>query len=183
MPTMKCYGKYVENDPCYPFCSAPDGSGCDYGAGFGLTGSPYQVTYSDQGKLTGNFSTKTIVPVIDPYQAQVPESLKGFDGFQRNRDYMSFSSYASGDCPFAKATGTAESVTQGGTTTELTAVPRYSTKNFFKQGEMDGLSPRAASTKRWCYCFDKSGARIGKCKDENPTITGKRCHCCKQFED
>ena len=28
--TMLCNGQYVTNDPCYPVCSLPDGSGCDY---------------------------------------------------------------------------------------------------------------------------------------------------------
>ena len=76
-----CYGMLVGDDPCYPNCSKPDGSGCDYSAmgntssanPFGLTGDPYSVTYSDQGKLTGNFDTRTYVPTIDPYQVQVPK--------------------------------------------------------------------------------------------------------------
>ena len=84
------------DDPCYPNCSKPDGSGCDYSAmgntssanPFGLTGDPYSVTYSDQGKLTGNFDTRTYVPTIDPYQVQVPK--KNFAGFLESRQYLGF---------------------------------------------------------------------------------------------
>lgn len=190
MAYQMCYGKYVANDPCAPFCSKPDGSGCDYsplanpsGANpFGKTGDPYSVTYSDQGSITGNFTQRTYVPTIDPYQVQTPP--KNFHGFASNREeFMTFSDYSSEPCAFANQSGSAESITQDGNTTTLTAVPRFSTRNFFKQGEMDGLSQRASSTKRWCHCFNKNGVQTGKCQDENPTITGKRCHCCKQFDN
>lgn len=81
---QKCYGKYVANDPCFPFCSLPDGSGCDYTPiinsngdnPFGLT-QQYAVTYGDD-PLTGNYSTRVYTPVIDPYQSQVPPL--NFDG-------------------------------------------------------------------------------------------------------
>ena len=84
------------DDPCYPNCSKPDGSGCDYSAmgntssanPFGLTGDPYSVTYSDQGKLTGNFDTRTYVPTIDPYQVQVPK--KNFAGFWNRVNISAF---------------------------------------------------------------------------------------------
>lgn len=73
-----CYGQYVANDPCFPFCSLPDSSGCDYtpmadigGSNpFGLT-QPYTVIYGDD-PLTGNYSKSTYTPVIDPYQTQIP---------------------------------------------------------------------------------------------------------------
>lgn len=154
MPYQMCYGKYVANDPCYPLCSKPDGSGCDtspvanpQGANpFGLTGDPYSVTYSDQGSITGNFDTRTYVPTIDPYQSQVPPSMKkfhGFGGFRENRDeYTTFASYAGEIDAFANQSGMAESLTQDGKTTSLTAVPRFSTSNFFSDGEMNGVIPR-----------------------------------------
>tara|TARA_R110000751_G_scaffold80733_1_gene162818 strand:+ start:622 stop:1080 length:459 start_codon:yes stop_codon:yes gene_type:complete len=87
---QKCYGKYVVNDPCYPFCSSPDGSGCDYSPivdsggsnPFGLT-DQYTVTYGDD-PVTGNYSRRTYTPVIDPYQTIVPPSnfngMKEWDG-------------------------------------------------------------------------------------------------------
>lgn len=160
MPALECKDGYRLNDPCYPFCSKSDGSGCDYsslGRGgsnpFGLTGDPYSVTYSDQGKLTGNFETRVYTPTIDPYQAQRPP--KNFSGFAgSNREFMSFSNYSSPQCAFEQAIGTPESITQDGSTTELTAVPRFSTRNFFKQGEMDGvMTQRSISKHHWlCRC-------------------------------
>ncbi len=160
MPIQYCYGQLVGNDPCYPNCSKPDGSGCDYSAlsdttsanPFGLTGDPYSVTYSEQGKLTGNFDTRTYVPTIDPYQVQVPK--KNFAGFLESRQYLGFYGNEAPRCSFANQSGTAESITQDGSTTELTAVPRFSTRDFFKQGEMDGvMTQRSISKHHWlCRC-------------------------------
>lgn len=148
MAYQMCYGKYVQNDPCSPFCSKPDGSGCDYSPmsnpygsnPFGKTGDPYSVTYSDQGSITGNFNTRTYVPTIDPYQTQVPP--KNFHGFVTNRrELTTFSNNHWSPTTFVNQSGSAESITQDGTTTTLTAVPRFSTQNFFQRGQMDGLSP------------------------------------------
>ena len=149
MSYMKCYGQYVANDPCAPFCSKPDGSGCDYAGGMGLTGSPYSVTYSDQGALTGNTDTRTYVPTIDPYQSQVPPSQqKPFSG-ESDHEFLSFADNSMPRDAFASANGlglasgagTAESVEQDGKTTTLTAVPRYSSADFFSEGEMNGVIP------------------------------------------
>ena len=41
----------------------------------------------------------------------------------------------------ASGAGTAESVEQDGKTTTLTAVPRYSSADFFSEGEMNGVIP------------------------------------------
>jgi hypothetical protein len=162
MAYQKCYGKYVANDPCYPSCSTPDGSGCDYAPlsqtegsnPWGLTGKPYSVTYSDQGKLTGNFDTRVYVPTIDPYQVQVPPT-NSFSGFMSARQYLGFYGDTQPQCAFARATGTPESITQDGSTTELTAVPRYSTKDFFAEGEMDKLSPKPSGGGReaWKHSY------------------------------
>lgn len=96
---QKCFGKYVVDDPCYPFCSLPDGSGCDYSAmidtgssnPFGLT-SQYSVQYGDD-PVTGNYSTRVYTPVIDPYQVQVPPN--NFDGMRKSFDG------GGADCPEA----------------------------------------------------------------------------------
>jgi len=89
---QKCYGQYVANDPCFPFCSLPDGSGCDYSPlrsdiggsnPFGLT-QQYSVIYGDD-PVTGNYSKSVYTPVIDPYQTQVPPS--SFDGIRENDDW------------------------------------------------------------------------------------------------
>ena len=163
MPSQYCYGQIVQNDPCYPFCSKPDGSGCDYSPmgntssanPFGLTGDPYSVTYSDQGKLTGNFDTRTYVPTIDPYQVQVPK--KNFAGFLESRQYLGFYGEGNTQCAFANQTGTAESITQDGKTMDLTAVPRWSTADFFKSGEMNGVIPQRSSSRHSWQC--SCGAR------------------------
>lgn len=184
MPALECKDGYRLNDPCYPFCSKMDGSGCDYtslgGGGsnpFGLTGDPYSVTYSDQGKLTGNFDTRVYTPTIDPYQAQRPP--KDFSGFAgTNREFMSFSAYSSPQCAFSQAIGTPESITQDGSTTELTAVPRFSTKDFFAEGEMDKLSPSGNGGNRAlprCGCGDGSF-----CDGAVMTSSKKRCCCCPE---
>lgn len=162
MPAIECKDGYRLDDPCYPFCSKSDGSGCDYsslGAGgsnpYGLTGDPYAVTYSDQGKVTGNFDTRVYVPTIDPYQAQRPP-VNNFGGFAgTHREFMSFSDYTTPNCAFSQAIGTPESITQDGTTTELTAVPRFSTRDFFKDGEMDKLSPKPSGGEReaWKHAY------------------------------
>ena len=141
MAYMKCYGKYVANDPCAPFCSKPDGSGCDYGAGFGLTEGPYSVTYSDQGAITGNTDTRVVVPVIDPYQAQTPPSSNSFSA-ETDHEYLAFADNSAGQCAFAQATGTAEYLTENGQRTNLTTIPRYSTARFFEDGEVNGIIPR-----------------------------------------
>ena len=72
---MLCNGRYVANDPCYPFCSLPDGSGCDYfnvRNPFGKT-NPYSVKYKDG---FGGYVKKSYIPVIDPYQSITPKDLK-----------------------------------------------------------------------------------------------------------
>lgn len=72
---MLCNGRYVINDPCYPFCSLPDGSGCNYFNTmnpFGKT-KPYSVTYKDG---FGGYVKKSYIPVIDPYQSITPKDLK-----------------------------------------------------------------------------------------------------------
>lgn len=150
MAYMKCYGQYVANDPCAPFCSKPDGSGCDYAGGLGLTGDPYSVTYSDQGAITGNTDTRTYVPTIDPYQAQVPPSAKKPFSGEFDNEYLSFADNSSTPCAFAQAnglglasgSGTADYIIQDGVKTPITAVPRFNTASFFSDGEMNGVIPR-----------------------------------------
>ena len=87
---MKCNGEYVANDPCYPVCSFPDGSGCDYSGVFGggSMGGPtdnYSVTTGNA--VTGNTSTRTYTSPLDPYQNINPKDLSfngvGFDGSNR----------------------------------------------------------------------------------------------------
>jgi len=187
MPALLCKDGYRLDDPCYPFCSKQDGSGCDYstiGQGgsnpFGLTGEPYSVTYSDQGKLTGNFDTRVYTPTIDPYQAQLPP--KNFSGFAgSNREFMTFADYSSPPCAFAQAIGTAESITQDGTTTELTAVPRFSTRDFFKSGEMNGVIPSSPTNGGGqrelphCSCGDGS-----TCRATPFSGAGRKCCCCPE---
>jgi len=188
MAYQMCYGKYVQNDPCYPFCSKPDGSGCDYSPmsnprgsnPYGLTGDPYSVTSSDQGRITGNFNTRTYVPTIDPYQTQVPQ--KNFHGFVSTRDeYITFSDYSSDPCPFANQSGSPESITQDGTTTNLTAVPRFSTRNFFQEGQVDSLSTTTpangggAKALPHCSCGDGSTCRGSLSRPSNT-----KCCCCPE---
>ena len=84
--TMLCNGQYVTNDPCYPLCSLPDGSGCDYSGifGGGSIGGPtsnYTVTTGDA--VAGNTSTRSVVTPIDPYQNITPDMLS-FNGTKRN---------------------------------------------------------------------------------------------------
>jgi hypothetical protein len=188
MAYQMCYGKYVQNDPCSPFCSKPDGSGCDYSPmsnpyvsnPYGKTGDPYSVTYSDQGSITGNFNTRTYVPTIDPYQTQVP--AKNFHGFASSRnEYTAFSSYASDPSPFVNQSGSAESITQDGTTTTLTAVPRFSTQNFFQKGQMDGLSTTTtnggggAKALPHCSCGDGT-----TCRGSLSSSAATKCCCCPE---
>tara|TARA_A200000159_G_scaffold164029_1_gene192217 strand:- start:1258 stop:1869 length:612 start_codon:yes stop_codon:yes gene_type:complete len=188
MAYQMCYGKYVANDPCSPFCSKPDGSGCDYsplanpsGANpFGKTGDPYSVTYSDQGSITGNFTQRTYVPTIDPYQVQTPP--KNFHGFASNREeFMTFADYSSEPCAFANQSGSAESITQDGNTTTLTAVPRFSTRNFFQGGEMNGLSTSTPANGGGgralphCSCGDGS-----TCRATPFSGAGRKCCCCPE---
>jgi hypothetical protein len=83
--TMLCNGRYVTNDPCYPLCSLPDGSGCDYGSIFGGGGiggptSNYSVTTGNA--VAGNTSTRTFVTPIDPYQNITPSMLNANGGGQ-----------------------------------------------------------------------------------------------------
>tara|TARA_R110000751_G_C13762116_1_gene479317 strand:- start:936 stop:1385 length:450 start_codon:yes stop_codon:yes gene_type:complete len=131
---QKCDGKYVANDPCYPFCSLADGSGCDYSPivdgnsdnPFGLT-SQYTVTYGDD-PLTGNYSRRTYSPVIDPYQSQVPPSsfdgMKGFDGDESSEGFesMFFDDDGTG---FKSANGLSPSVF------DFTIVPTFDRSDFF----------------------------------------------------
>jgi len=75
---MLCNGRYVTNDPCYPLCSLPDGSGCDYasifgGGGIGGPAQNYSVTTGNA--VAGNTSTRTFVSPIDPYQSIIPSQL------------------------------------------------------------------------------------------------------------
>ena len=84
---MKCNGQYVANDPCFPVCSLPDGSGCDYSGVFGggsiggpVGDGPYSITTGNA--VTGNTSTRSVVPMIDPYQSILPSQLS-FDGSNR----------------------------------------------------------------------------------------------------
>ena len=75
---MLCNGQYVTNDPCYPLCSLPDGSGCDYasifgGGGIGGPTSQYSVTTGNA--VAGNTSTRVNTSVIDPYQNITPSML------------------------------------------------------------------------------------------------------------
>ena len=81
---MKCNGQYVTNDPCFPVCSLPDGSGCDwagiYGGGIGGPAEQYSITTGDAA--AGNTSTRTVTPMIDPYQSITP-SMLSFDGSNR----------------------------------------------------------------------------------------------------
>ena len=83
---MKCNGQYVANDPCYPVCSLPDGSGCDYSGVFGggSIGGPtdnYSITTGNA--VTGNTSTRSVVSMIDPYQSITPSQMSSFDGSNR----------------------------------------------------------------------------------------------------
>lgn len=84
---MKCNGQYVANDPCYPLCSLPDGSGCDYsgifGGGNGMGGPTDNYTVTTGNSVTGNTSTRTNVSMIDPYQSITPDMLS-FDGSNRS---------------------------------------------------------------------------------------------------
>tara|TARA_R100001015_G_scaffold12109_1_gene5100 strand:+ start:4817 stop:5347 length:531 start_codon:yes stop_codon:yes gene_type:complete len=81
---MKCNGQYVTNDPCFPVCSLPDGSGCDWAGiyGGGIGGPAEQHTITTGNAVTGNTSTRTVTPMIDPYQSIVPSQLS-FDGSNR----------------------------------------------------------------------------------------------------
>jgi hypothetical protein len=188
MAYQMCYGKYVQNDPCSPFCSKPDGSGCDYSPmsnpygsnPFGKTGDPYSVTYSDQGSITGNFNTRTYVPTIDPYQTQVPP--KNFHGFVSNRrELTTFSENTWTPSTFLSQSGSAESITQDGTTTTLTAVPRFSTSNFFQRGQMDGLSTTTTANRgrrnalQQCACGDGS-----TCQGSLSPSSTTKCCCCPE---
>ena len=81
---MKCNGQYVTNDPCFPVCSLPDGSGCDWAGiyGGGIGGPAEQHTITTGNAVTGNTSTRTVTPMIDPYQSIVPSQLS-YDGSNR----------------------------------------------------------------------------------------------------
>jgi hypothetical protein len=90
--TMLCNGQYVANDPCYPLCSLPDGSGCDYssifgGGGIGGPTSNYSVTTGNA--VAGNTSTRSYVTPIDPYQNITPSMLNA-SGESEGRDDMWF---------------------------------------------------------------------------------------------
>tara|TARA_R110000764_G_scaffold209018_1_gene294664 strand:- start:1727 stop:2095 length:369 start_codon:yes stop_codon:yes gene_type:complete len=74
---------YSKNDPCYPQCPLPDGSGCStpWGKSYG---GPTSNTTIKQGDGRGNSSTQTNVQVCSPYMANCPsgmgESFSGFSG-------------------------------------------------------------------------------------------------------
>ena len=87
--TMLCNGQYVTNDPCYPLCSLPDGSGCDYasifgGGGIGGPTGTYSVTTGDA--VAGNTSTRVNTNVIDPYQSITPSMLNASGGTQSREE-------------------------------------------------------------------------------------------------
>ena len=69
---------YVTNDPCYPLCSNPDGSGCDASSLWGGTsaGGPTQNYTVTRGDGRGDSTTRTYVTPIDPYQSITPDDLK-----------------------------------------------------------------------------------------------------------
>lgn len=87
--TMLCNGQYVTNDPCYPLCSLPDGSGCDYsgifGGGGGIGGPTDQYSVTTGNAVTGNTSTRVNTTMIDPYQSITP-SMLSFSGGVQKRD-------------------------------------------------------------------------------------------------
>jgi hypothetical protein len=92
---MKCNGQYVANDPCYPVCSLPDGSGCDYSGVFGgggsIGGPTDNYTITTGNAVTGNTSTRSVVSPMDPYQNINPNKLNSFNGVGfdgSNRDMM-----------------------------------------------------------------------------------------------
>ena len=73
--TMLCNGRYVMNDPCYPLCSLPDGSGCDYGSifgGGGIGGPAQNYSVTTGNAVSGNTSTTQNVFALDPYASQSP---------------------------------------------------------------------------------------------------------------
>ena len=69
---------YVTNDPCYPLCSNPNGSGCDASSLWGGTsaGGPTQNYSVTRGDGRGDSTTRTYVTPIDPYQSITPDDLK-----------------------------------------------------------------------------------------------------------
>ena len=76
--TMLCNGRYVANDPCYPLCSLPDGSGCDYSSifgGGGIGGPTQQYSVTTGNAVAGNTSTRVNTTMIDPYQNIIPSML------------------------------------------------------------------------------------------------------------
>jgi hypothetical protein len=91
--TMLCNGRYVTNDPCYPLCSLPDGSGCDYGSifgGGGIGGPTGNYSVTTGNAVAGNTSTRTFVTPIDPYQSIIPSQLNASGG-NDGRDALWFS--------------------------------------------------------------------------------------------
>ena len=87
---MKCNGQYVTNDPCFPVCSLPDGSGCDYSGVFGggsIGGPTDNYTVTTGNAVTGNTSTRTITSPLDPYQNINPKDLLNFDGSNREQGF------------------------------------------------------------------------------------------------
>lgn len=84
--TMLCNGRYVANDPCYPLCSLPDGSGCDYSSifgGGGIGGPTEQYSVTTGNAVAGNTSTRVNTTMIDPYQNIIPSQLNAtgrYDG-------------------------------------------------------------------------------------------------------
>ena len=87
--TMLCNGQYVTNDPCYPLCSLPDGSGCDYSSifgGDGIGGPTEQYSVTTGNAVAGNTSTRVNTSVIDPYQNITPSMLNASGGTKANSD-------------------------------------------------------------------------------------------------
>ena len=138
---QKCYGKYVANDPCYPFCSLPDGSGCDYAPiidvnsdnPFGLT-EQYSVIYGDD-PVTGNYSRRTFTPVIDPYQSQVsPTNFDGMRAFDGGGSCFSFDG-SGADCPesFKENLDIGFKYANGVSAYDFNVVPTFDRSDFFNE--------------------------------------------------
>ena len=69
---------YVTNDPCYPLCSNPNGSGCNASSLWGgtSTGGPTENYSVTKGDGRGNSSTRSYITPIDPYQSITPDDLQ-----------------------------------------------------------------------------------------------------------
>tara|TARA_R100000951_G_C2572116_1_gene159092 strand:- start:97 stop:684 length:588 start_codon:yes stop_codon:yes gene_type:complete len=90
---------YVTNDPCYPLCSSPDGSGCDASSLWGGTssGGPTENYTVTRGDGRGDSTTRTYVTPIDPYQSITPADLQFGGGAVSNRRSQSMINSDIGD--------------------------------------------------------------------------------------